>query len=209
MGLKEELEKRLIGSKFRVLNEKLYKNKKLTKEEIKLYHECYAQQVKKWPVNPLDLVIKRIQETSPSAVVADLGCGSAKIAQTFTNVHSFDAFPTTENITKCDMENVPLENSSVDIAVCCLSLMKQDITKTIKEVSRILKKNGLFYLAEIRSRVVSVNKFCCKLEDYGFEIANCDTSNSHFIFIELKKKKEINQEIATKITLKPCFYKKR
>lgn len=208
MGLKEDLEKRLIGSKFRVLNEKLYRNRKLTKEETKLYHECYTEQIKKWPTNPLDIVIKRIKETNPKGVIADLGCGSAKISETFENVHSFDAFPTADNITQCDMENVPLENNSVDIVVCCLSLMKKDITKTIKEVSRILKKNGIYYLAEIRSRVDSVNKFCCKLEQCGFEILKCDTSNSHFVFIELKKKKEMESN-TTRITLKPCLYKKR
>jgi ubiquinone/menaquinone biosynthesis C-methylase UbiE len=106
------------------------------------------------------------------------------------------------------MENVPLEKDAVDMVVCCLSLMKQDITKTIREVSRILKKNGIFYLAEVRSRFSSINKFCGKLESCGFEILNCDSSNSHFIFIELRKMKDMDDNMV-KIQLKPCYYKKR
>lgn len=209
MSFKEELERRLVGGKFRILNEKLYKNKKLTKQESLLYHRYYTEQTKKWPVNPLELIIKKLKDNFKSPKIADLGCGTARLSQLFENVHSFDAFPVADNIEKCDLEKVPLESLSMDVVVCCLSLMKNDVTKVIKEVSRILKIGGTYFIAEIRSRFISVNKFCSQLEEFGFQIVQCDTSNSHFVIFEVKKKKEIENTTATKIMLKPCLYKKR
>ncbi len=59
-----------------------------------------------------------------SLVVADLGCGEAKIARTVPNtVHSFDLHAANELITACDIAHTPLPDSSVNVAVFCLSLM--------------------------------------------------------------------------------------
>lgn len=209
MSLKSKLEERLLGSKFRLLNEKIYKNKKLNNDEMKDYYIYYDYQIKKWPVNPLDQIIKKLQNVDKNSIIADLGCGSAKIAELFPNVKSFDAFPCKKNIVKTDISNVPLLDKQVDIVVCCLSLMMDYVSKVIKEVSRILKIDGIFYLAEVKSRIKSINFLCKQLESFGFEIVNCDTSNTHFIFIELKKKKDFNKKTMPKILFTPCIYKKR
>ena len=52
----------------------------------------FSAQVKKWPVNPVDLIIKHIKARAPkNHIVADLGCGEAKLALEVKNkVHSFD-----------------------------------------------------------------------------------------------------------------------
>ena len=47
----------------------------------------------------------------PDHVVADFGCGDAKIAQAVTNkVHSFDLVALNEYVTPCDMANVRTNN---------------------------------------------------------------------------------------------------
>ncbi|KAK6090628.1 hypothetical protein P3W45_000351 [Vairimorpha bombi] len=209
MKFQEELENRLLGSKFRLLNDKLYKKKKVNENEMKEYYKYYEYQIRKWPSNPLDTIIKKIDELNKEAVIADLGCGSGKISQTFKNVHSFDAFPSDKNIIKSDISSVPLEDKQCDVVVCCLSLMMDYISKVVLEVSRILKIDGIWYLAEVKSRISSVNFLCKQLETFGFTVVNCDTSNSHFVLIELKKDKDFDKKKIPKIILKPCSYKKR
>ena len=55
-------------------------------------------------------------------------------------------------IIACDIAHVPLQNSSVDIVVFCLSLMGTNIMEFIKEAHRILRVGGLIKIAEVRSR---------------------------------------------------------
>lgn len=73
-------------------------------------------------------------------IIADLGCGEAKLAQSVKNqVHSFDFVAVTDLVTQCDMKNVPLEDNSCDMAVFCLSLMGTNVIDFICEAHRILK----------------------------------------------------------------------
>ena len=64
-----EAKKKLKSSRFRFLNEKLYtqsggesykmfKNDQDGMNTFKTYHEGYAEQVKKWPIDPLDSIIR-------------------------------------------------------------------------------------------------------------------------------------------------------
>ena len=40
----------------------------------------FAGQVKRWPVNPVDVLVRHIRKRVPrNQVVADMGCGDAKI----------------------------------------------------------------------------------------------------------------------------------
>ena len=93
-------------------------------------------------------------------VIADFGCGTAKLAQSGlmfiinlkmqasfniilylvkSKVHSFDLVAANDLVTPCDMKNVPLTDKSCDIVVFCLSLMGKNITDFICEAHRILK----------------------------------------------------------------------
>ena len=64
-----EAKRKLKSSRFRFLNEKLYtqsgheslkmfRNDSEGEQTFKTYHEGYAEQVKKWPLDPLDLLIR-------------------------------------------------------------------------------------------------------------------------------------------------------
>lgn len=66
----DKLKDSLKASRFRFLNECLYKSKsaeavKMFKEDpeaFSVYHEGYRQQVAHWPTNPLDRIIKAIRK---------------------------------------------------------------------------------------------------------------------------------------------------
>lgn len=69
-SLSDKLKDSLKSSRFRFLNECLYKSKsseavKMFKEDpaaFDVYHEGYRQQVLNWPSNPLDRIIKAIKK---------------------------------------------------------------------------------------------------------------------------------------------------
>jgi len=73
-------------------------------------------------------------------VVADFGCGEAKLAQSIENkVHSFDFIAANDRVVPCDMKNVPLKAQTIDIAVFSLSLMGTNITEFLAEAHRVLR----------------------------------------------------------------------
>lgn len=57
----------------------------------KQYHEGFRQQTQGWPRQPVDVAIAWLAAKPQRWVVADFGCGDAKIAATVKQrVHSFD-----------------------------------------------------------------------------------------------------------------------
>jgi ribosomal RNA-processing protein 8 len=211
MSLEEKLKDKLQGGKFRLLNEKLYKDLPLTQEEAENYHLYYTNQVSKWPENPRDYIASKIEDHQQSELkIADLGCGDAFLSKKFANVKSFDKYPINESIIKCTLTEINAEDKEFDVALCCLSLMMKYITKVLKEVNRILKIDGIFYLSEVTSRIRNTKKFIDDVEKFGFKLQEVNTKNSHFTSFTFKKVKDM---ITTKklptVSLEPCLYKKR
>lgn len=70
VSLREKMMDKLNSARFRYLNEQMYTKdgKEALKmfqddpESFKAYHEGYRQQVEKWPLNPLDLIITSIKK---------------------------------------------------------------------------------------------------------------------------------------------------
>ena len=210
MSVAEELEKRLHGGKFRLMNEKMYKKKALTKDEAKRYHEYYEEQVKRWPSDPKQAIIERINNSNPYARIADLGCGTAEMRKHFKNVSSFDKHPVDESIQQAELDALPASDGEYDIAVCCLSLMMNYVSRVIRETNRILKIGGEFYLAEVRSRIVNTKTLISNIEKFGYSLKEVDCSNTHFVILVFTKVSEYNSEKRMpEVKLKPCLYKKR
>uniref|UniRef100_A0A7S4EK72 Ribosomal RNA-processing protein 8 n=1 Tax=Pseudo-nitzschia australis TaxID=44445 RepID=A0A7S4EK72_9STRA len=194
--IQEAFKARLAGSRFRILNEELYtttseKSYHKFKENPELfeqYHEGFRHQVESWPENPVDVMVASLTTTYNSknnnkkssaalkpCVVADFGCGDAKLAKDLLavkrknkqkgqkpeqnasanafQVHSFDLVSPNELVTACDMADVPLANKSVDACVFCLSLMGTNLADFIREAHRVLKDDGRVKIAEVRSRI--------------------------------------------------------
>lgn len=161
-ALQERLRSKLAGSQFRWINERLYSQPgnasfDMFKTEPSLfhsYHEGFREQVARWPVNPLDILINKIKALPPTSVVADMGCGEARLSASVTQtVHSFDLVAANDRVVACDVAHVPLADSSVDCVVFCLALMGTDYAKFLAEAARICKPGGQLMIAEVRSRV--------------------------------------------------------
>lgn len=222
--LQQQFAKKLESARFRSINEELYTSpgnvsfEEFQREPSKFhtYHKGYREAALSWPINPLDSLIRWIQSRHPSAVVADLGCGEARLAASVSNtVHSFDLVAANPTVTACDMAALPLPDSSVDIAIFCLSLMGTNIADFLKEAHRILKPNGILKIVEVRSRLEDgkgIKRFIQFLKACGFRMASEEADefldNRMFFSVEAFKTSQPGNFTAN-FELKPCQYKKR
>ncbi|CAG4983484.1 unnamed protein product [Colias eurytheme] len=218
-NLRERMLQRLKAAQFRYLNEKLYTSsgsdaKKLFEEDpnaFQTYHEGYQQQVKKWPVKPLDVIVKRILKMPKSHLIVDMGCGEGILSRRVPQkVRSFDLVAFNPNVEVCDIAHTPLLTSSMNVAVYCLALMGTELTQFIVEANRVLKKGGHLLIAEVESRFDDVDKFINDVQRMGFSLKDLDKSNNVFYFMEFTKVNEPPKKNKLPfLSLKPCFYKKR
>lgn len=83
------------------------------------YHEGFRTQTEGWHTNPVDLAIAWLRAKSGKVrVVADLGCGDAKIGQELARthtVHSFDLVSRNERVVACNIASVPLETGALQM----------------------------------------------------------------------------------------------
>lgn len=208
---------RIEGSKFRILNEKLYtstseKAKQLFNQHpdyFDVMHKGFATQATTWPIVPVDETIKWIQSHHPPPQeIADMGCGDAKISQSVPNkVYSFDFKARNKNVTECDMSHTPLSDESVDVVVFVLSLMGTNLDDFIKEAYRIIKKSGTLLIIEVTSRIENLQGFISAIEERGFSKVEQKELTNYFTWLEFKVSTQINVEHP--LILKPCIYKKR
>lgn len=221
--LAEEARNKLTASRFRYLNEQLYTQPsnaavKLFNSDSTLfsaYHQGYQHQAKQWPLDPLNVIITDLLRQDSKSVIADLGCGEARLSRSVPNpVHSFDLVAVNEDVTVADIAHLPLEDASVDIVVFCLSLMGTNIRDFVFEASRILKIGGSLKVAELESRFhgedMSVDKFIQDVEKFGFQISWKDLKKDFFYFINFKKVTDVKKKKKLpELSLKACIYKKR
>ncbi|XP_030762472.1 ribosomal RNA-processing protein 8 [Sitophilus oryzae] len=219
LTLRQKMMKKLKAARFRFLNEQMYvstgreaqKIFNADKDAFKAYHDGYRQQVNQWPLNPLDVIIKSIIKMPKTHIIADFGCGEARLAKEVKQtVHSFDLVAANSTVTACDMAKVPLEDGTVDVAVFCLSLMGTNLQDYLREANRVLKLGGIFKIAEVESRFEDINHFIKSCEQYGFKKHWLDLSHNLFYFIDLKKSSNVKTKSRlSQITLQPCLYKRR
>lgn len=218
--LRERMLERLKAAQFRYLNEKLYTSSGTEAHQLfqsdpaafKTYHEGYQQQLKKWPINPLDLIVKRIQKMPKTHKIADMGCGEAALSHCVPHpVRSFDLVATTPSVEVCNIAHTPLLAASMDVAVYSLALMGTELTQYLIEASRILKIGGHLLIAEVESRFEKVEDFTKAVERIGFKLIKLDKSHTVFYFMEFTKIRDapVKKSKLPALTLKPCLYKRR
>ncbi|RCN32231.1 hypothetical protein ANCCAN_21972 [Ancylostoma caninum] len=212
--------KKLEAGRFRFLNEQLYTMTggealeyfRQDPNAFRCYHNGFAEQVKKWPTHPLDVIIRWLKAKQNQLVVYDLGCGDAKIAAAVGDIHkvrSFDLVAVNDMVTECDMAHLPVEDSVADIVVFCLSLMGTNITDYIKEARRVLKMGGVLKIAEVVSRFVNVKLFCSAVCKLGFVSTEKKQLTDYFTLMEFRKIEKVENKRPFGLKLKPCVYKKR
>ncbi|KAH8555765.1 methyltransferase-domain-containing protein [Umbelopsis sp. PMI_123] len=196
---------KLSGSRFRWLNEQLYttpgnESFALFQEKPELfehYHSGFRHQVESWPTNPVDVMIDYLKSLPTSTIIADMGCGDAKIAHTLTKhkVLSFDLVAKNEKVVACDIAKLPIPNDFVDVAVFCLSLMGTNYVDFIREAHRVLKEGSELKIAEVISRFSDVDAFIELMDELGFEFMDKDDTNKMFILIDFVKKPNYDSAI--------------
>ncbi|KMT08068.1 hypothetical protein BVRB_6g143930 [Beta vulgaris subsp. vulgaris] len=222
----DKMKARLSGGHFRMLNEKLYtctgnEALKFFKDDpslFNMYHVGYQEQMTHWPELPVNVIIKWLKDRTPSLIVADFGCGDARLAKNVKNkVYSIDLVSSDPSVIACDMSKTPLESSSVDVAVFCLSLMGTDFPSYLQEAHRVLKSSGWLLIAEVKSRLdpntggADPNEFSRAICELGFTVVTKDFSNKMFILLHFKKKEKQPRDVIEIEwpELKPCLYKRR
>ncbi|KAI7862950.1 methyltransferase-domain-containing protein, partial [Spinellus fusiger] len=195
--LQAKMKEKLSGARFRWLNEKLYTTKggeayELFQEKPELfdeYHEGFRHQVESWPVNPVDVILEQLSQMPEGTVIADLGCGDAKIGHTLTkqNVLSFDLIAKNSRVIACDISKLPLPANFVDVAVFSLSLMGTNYIEFLKEAHRVLKVGGELKISEVVSRFSDVDAFIDLLENLGYEFISKEDDNKMFVMLYFTK----------------------
>lgn len=227
-GEESDAKRKLKSARFRFINEKLYTQSGVESlkmfqsddegiQAFRIYHEGFAEQAMKWPTNPLDLIISSImKKKSDSLVIADFGCGEARLARTLSasckKIHSFDLVALNDEITACNFSKTPLDSESVDIAVFCLSLMGTNIRDYLKEANRVLKLGGILKIAEVESRFhgeMDIDSFIAFVEKCGFNMKWKDLKKKYFYLMDFKKTSVYRKKKIPDVSLKPCLYKKR
>ncbi|KAJ1311915.1 hypothetical protein OPQ81_010375 [Rhizoctonia solani] len=236
--LQKLVKKNLQGSKFRLINEKLYKSSSIDAQAMMRaepetyteYHIGFRHQTKSWPSNPVDLISTSLSTLPPRSVIVDLGCGDAQLAKTLVpqglNVLSFDLVSDNKWVVEADIcTRVPLpggedaqsEGAIADACVCSLSLMSTNWIGCAREAWRVLRIGGRFVVAEVTSRFRDSKEFCKVLSDLGFDLVEQSTPSTHFLLFEFRKverKRDIQAswkhiESHADGLLKPCEYKRR
>ena len=110
-----------------------------------------------------------LPRASPNGIctIVDLGCGDATLASTLSpsakslglKFLSFDLAkgdtPHAHLVTVADISNLSaagVRDETVDIAICCLSLMGTNWVDVVGECARIVRMGGEVWVAEIKSR---------------------------------------------------------
>lgn len=72
------------------------------------YHTRYQEQMSHWPEPAVNIIMKWLTGRNPSLVVADFGCGDARLAKNVKNkVFSLDLVTNDPSVIVCDMSNTP------------------------------------------------------------------------------------------------------
>ncbi|KAI0564808.1 Ribosomal RNA processing protein [Gracilaria domingensis] len=179
-ALQQRMRKKLSSAQFRMLNESMYTHTGAASKAMMdanpdlfdVYHAGYSEQVKQWPNNPLDDIIKYLSSRKEALKIVDLGCGEARLAKAMSHqkVHSFDLVASNEKVHACDISNLPLQDEYADVAVFCLSLMGTNYGDFLKEAHRVLTQKGLLLVAEVASRFEGHNPslFITGVESLGY-----------------------------------------
>ena len=123
------------------------------------------------------------------------------------------------------MACIAADDASMDVAVFCLALMGTDYPSFLREAQRVLRPNGILWIAEVSSRFQpdtepgfgtskhdsSSGQFVKALESSGFKLRSRDHANKMFVVWELSKARCAVSFAKPGLwpALKACSYKKR
>ncbi len=129
-------------------------------------HSAWAASYDEQP-NPIvalqERILRPLLPDTPGKTVLDLGCGTGRtlrlwqqtkprhlIGADFSREMLANSRSSTDLLIECDCCALPLRDSSVDVASCCLTLgYIPDLSSLARELSRLMKPEGLLFLSEL------------------------------------------------------------
>lgn len=156
--------------------------------EWKEYHKQREVSKSKWDEDPVDVIAKEINDRNDSNIIADMGCGLAKLSTLIkeqNKVISVDHYSEDPNVIKCDMKHTPINDNEADITVFCLSLWGTNYLDYIKEAYRITAKRGFMYIVEPNDEF-DFDKLNEDIKQIGFNKIN-ETIRGKFTYLTFIK----------------------
>lgn len=149
------------------------------------YHTLYSEKRKTWSEIPYLEIAKKIK-VRPDWIVGDFGCGENLLSKEIPNkVNAFDHVAVDDNVTACDIANVPIEDGVLDVAVFSLSLMGSNHVDYFKEAYRTLKTYGNIFVCEPASKWEGrEDELKDQLETVGFKCFGAIKNTDKFIYID-------------------------
>ena len=153
-----------------------------------LYHTLYSESRKGWQEIPYERIAKSL-EHKPNWVIADFGCGEAKLADLLQNkIFCFDHIAINNKVTAVDIAHTPLQDNELDGVVFSLSLMGLNYKDYLKEAHRVTKFSGFLKIAEPISRWAGKRKqLLNEIEEIGFHLVKDIEESFQFFYIEAIK----------------------
>ncbi|CAD7703371.1 unnamed protein product [Ostreobium quekettii] len=221
-----KLHDRLMSGHFRHINELLYMRSgnqsyemmRKDKELFEAYHKDYQQQMKCWAKQPVDQAIAWLRKSPKDWKVADFGCGNAKLAASVEQeVTSLDLVALAPGVIECNMADTPLTKGSQHVAIFSLALMGTDYFLTLQEAARVLRRGGILWLAEVRSRFMgddgheAYDDFSKAMGALGFKRLQLKKPSELFVVMVFRKTGKQGSASNKSVwpVLKACVYKKR
>jgi superfamily II DNA or RNA helicase len=152
------------------------------------YHTLYSEARKGWQEIPYEKIAKSLGDR-PDWLIADFGCGEAKLADLLQNkVFCFDHIAINDKVTAVDMAHTPLEDSTLDGAIFSLSLMGLNYKDYLKEAHRVLKFCGFLKIAEPITRWTEKRQqLLSEIKEIGFHLVGDIEESFQFFYINAVK----------------------
>ena len=160
-------------------------------DEWRKYHEARDLRRAEWTEDPQDVIASKINELSGYGIIADLGCGrnelKGKITTTYSKWLSFDHVANDDSVIAADTTDLSahVKDGSLDVAIYCLSLWGTNKEDYFKEASRMLKVNGVAYIAEPKD--VVMGELVGMAAKYNLDIYGMDNERPKFNYLTLRK----------------------
>ena len=159
-------------------------------DDWKEYHKQREISKSKWLEDPVDVIAKEINERNDTNVIADLGCGLAKLSKIIkapNKVISVDHYSEDPNVIKADIVDLSkyINDNEVDITIFCLSLWGTNYLDYIKEAYRITSKRGFMYIVEPNNEF-DFDKLKEDIKQIGFNKIN-EVIRDKFIYLTFIK----------------------
>ena len=157
-------------------------------DEWKEYHKQREVSKSKWDEDPVDVLANEINERNDTNIIADMGCGLAKLSTLIkepNKVISVDHYSENPDVIQCDMKHTPLNDNETDITVFCLSLWGTNYLDYIKEAYRITSKRGFMYIVEPNDEF-DFDKLKEDIKQIGFNKIN-ETIRGKFTYLTFIK----------------------